>query len=64
MVVFDPTDAAFLEDPYPTYARLRDEAPVQWNPAGFAVVSRYADVVHVLKSPQLFSSAAMGGSRG
>lgn len=109
---FQPFDADFLQDPYPTYARLRDEAPVArvriglregvrmlrrfsrmrreqgqpglirtayrtWRahrsggassgsspsrriPRVFAV-SRYADVTYVLRSPELFSSAAMGG---
>ncbi|MBN8874786.1 MAG: cytochrome P450 [Rhodospirillales bacterium] len=53
--VFRPLDPAFLEDPYPTYARLRDEHPVGWAAtpaegyAGFWFVSRYADVAAGLK---------------
>lgn len=44
-------------DPYPTYARLREEAPVyRMDPHGYFAVSRYEDVVFVLKNPQLFSS--------
>ena len=44
-------------NPYPTYARLRREAPVsQVDPGGLWVVSRYEDVLHVFKNPQLFSS--------
>lgn len=44
-------------DPYPTYAGLRRDAPVcQVDPGGMWAVSRYEDVVTVLKSPQLFSS--------
>jgi len=27
---FDPYDAAVAADPYPVYARLRDEAPLYW----------------------------------
>ena len=27
-ILFDPNDAAFVEDPYPIYKVLRDEAPV------------------------------------
>jgi cytochrome P450 len=61
--VFNPVDPRFLEDPYPVYARLRDEAPVHRHPGGFFVVARHADVVYVLKHPELFSSAAMGGQR-
>ena len=45
-------------DPYPTYARLRRDAPVQQvEPMGLWAVSRYQDVEYVLKNPQLFSSA-------
>lgn len=29
---FDPYDYAFHEDPYPTYRRLREEAPLYYNP--------------------------------
>lgn len=44
-------------DPYPTYSKLRTQAPVcQVDPGGFWAVSRYADVIYVLKNPQLFSS--------
>jgi cytochrome P450 len=40
----------FVEDPYPTYARLRAEDPVHWSKAwGAWVVSRYADVQAVLR---------------
>ena len=49
------------DDPYPTYARLRQEAPVFRHPMGFVAVSRHADVQHVLRTPELFSSQAMGG---
>jgi hypothetical protein len=45
-------------DPYPTYARLRRDAPVQQvEPMGLWAVSRYKDVEYVLKNPQIFSSA-------
>lgn len=44
-------------DPYPTYRRLRDEHPVcEIAPGGFYAVSRYDDVMQVLRSPQKFSS--------
>jgi cytochrome P450 len=111
-VKFNPFDRAYLQDPYPTYARLRDEAPVTrvrippvealrmvrrvakmrrelghpglvrtawqtwrardgdaasarpgWQrgrPRLFAV-ARHADVNHVLRSPEIFSSNPMGG---
>ena len=53
--VFRPLDPGFLDDPYPTYARLRDDHPVGWAAtpaigyAGFWFVSRYADVAAGLK---------------
>ncbi|WP_437923950.1 cytochrome P450 [Sorangium sp. So ce291] len=47
-----------IEDPHPHYAALRERAPVcQVEPRGYWAVSRYDDVVHVLKHPELFSSA-------
>jgi cytochrome P450 len=58
-VAFEPLVAEPRPDPYGPYRRLRDEAPVQWAPRSRAfVVSRYDDVVHVLKRPDLFSSSA------
>lgn len=48
-------------NPYPVYAELRREAPVcQVDPGGMWAVSRYADVMYVLKNPQLFSSRGFG----
>lgn len=48
-------------DPYPYYAYLRSDGGIhKEEPFGLWVVSRYEDVVHVLKNPQIFSSAAMG----
>jgi cytochrome P450 len=42
-------DPEVLADPYPLYRRLRDEAPVYWDPYLHAwVVTRYEDVVTVL----------------
>ena len=49
-IVIDPRDPAYLADPYPTYRRLRQEAPVHWWEQGRAwLLSRYADVESVLK---------------
>jgi cytochrome P450 len=42
-------DPEVLADPYPLYKRLREEAPVYWDPYLHAwVVTRYEDVVTVL----------------
>src|ERR1051326_3649269 len=42
-------DPEVLANPYPLYRRLREEAPVHWDPYLHTwVVTRYADVVTVL----------------
>lgn len=47
---FDPTAPAFVADPYPTYERLRAEAPVLLHaPSGLRFVSRHADVDATLR---------------
>ena len=44
-------------DPYPIYAEMRRASPVcQVDPGGMWAVSRYDDVMYVLKNPRLFSS--------
>jgi cytochrome P450 len=59
---FRPTDPAFLHDPYPTYARLRAEAPVLWHePWGAWVVTRYRDVDRLLRDRRL--GRVMEGAR-
>ena len=40
---FDPIDPAFLRDPYPYFAHLRDNDPVHWSRLGFWVVTRFED---------------------
>jgi cytochrome P450 len=53
-------DPEVLANPYPHYAELRRNAPVsQVEPGGLWAVTRYADVMHVIKNPQLFSSAGL-----
>jgi cytochrome P450 len=45
-------------DPYPIYARLRDEEPVSWVPAvQLWLVTRYEDVRTVDLSPDVFTAA-------
>ncbi|MGZ5292336.1 MAG: cytochrome P450, partial [Actinomycetota bacterium] len=45
-------------DPYPSYARLRDEEPVSWVSAvQLWLVTRYEDVRTVDLSPELFTAA-------
>jgi cytochrome P450 len=55
---FSPYDYAIHDDPYPTYARLRDEAPLFRNrELDFWALSRHADVVDAFRDPTRFSSA-------
>jgi cytochrome P450 len=57
---FDPFRSEQRENPYPAYAELRRHAPVyRVEDSGLYAVSRYADVLHVLRHPELFSSSAM-----
>jgi cytochrome P450 len=63
--LYEPLDPVVLDDPYPAYAALRRLAPVYRVPShGFLAVSRYRDVVGVLRNPELFSSAAMAAAVG
>ena len=48
--LWDPADPAFRANPYPFYDRLRTEAPVYQAPGGPLVISRYDDVLRVLRS--------------
>lgn len=57
-LVYSPYAYEIHEDPYPTYARLREEAPVFHNEAaGFWALSRHADVVEAFRDNARFSSA-------
>ncbi|HVK29138.1 MAG TPA: cytochrome P450 [Nocardioides sp.] len=56
-LVFDPYDYVFQDDPYPTYQRLRDEAPVFHAEADdIWVISRHQDVFDVLRNDTVFSN--------
>ena len=51
---YDPWDAAFVADPYPALARLRDEAPVVYDErTNQWLVSRHADVNAALRDRRL-----------
>ena len=57
-VSFNPYDYAMHDDPYPVYARLRDEAPLYRNDEqDFWALSRHADVAAAFREPTRFSSA-------
>lgn len=56
--MFDPWDHALMDDPYPTYARLRAEEPLHHNAEhDFWVLSRHADVLEALHADEGFSNA-------
>ncbi|RYE80769.1 MAG: cytochrome P450 [Myxococcales bacterium] len=56
-MAFDPYDWATQEDPYPTYAALRAEAPLYRNEErDFWAVSRHADVDAVMRNDAVFSN--------
>ncbi len=47
---FDPHDPEFVADPYPTYARLRREAPIFWHePTERWYLTRHAAIAAVLR---------------
>jgi cytochrome P450 len=57
-VHFDPYDVELIADPYPMFARLRDEAPLYYNAEyDFFALSRYADVNKALVDHGTYSSA-------
>ena len=57
-VYYDPYDLAIDRDPYPTFTRLRDRAPLYRNDTyDFYAVSRFADVEACSKDWETFSSA-------
>lgn len=57
-VEFDPFSEDYFNDPYETYRRLRDEAPVYFSERyGFYALSRFADVLAAHRDWEGFSSA-------
>ncbi|QLL08830.1 cytochrome P450 [Mycobacterium vicinigordonae] len=57
-VYYDPYDVNITADPYPTYARLRDQAPVYYNERyNFWAISRHADVEAALSNWETFSNS-------
>ncbi|MBU9763448.1 cytochrome P450 [Mycobacterium sp. TNTM28] len=55
---FDPFSEQHFNDPYGTYRRLRDEAPVYYSEKyNFYALSRHADVAAAFKDFETYSSA-------
>ena len=46
---FDPSIPELITDPYPVFARIRENDPFHWAKFGYWVVSRYDHVREVLQ---------------
>jgi cytochrome P450 len=58
LVWYDPYDPAISANPFPTFRRLRDEAPVYYNEQyDFWALSRHTDVEKALVDWETFSSS-------
>jgi cytochrome P450 len=53
---FEYPSAEVIECPFPFYEALRAESPVHRLPNGDILISRWADIVHVVRHPEIFSS--------
>ncbi len=54
----DPIPQTIADDPHPTYAALRETAPVHFvAERDLFVLSRHADILAAIKNPETFSSA-------
>jgi cytochrome P450 len=59
VIEFDPYGAEYTKDPYPFYARLRDEAPVFHNSKlNFWALSRYHDIIAAHADDRTFISSS------
>ena len=57
MSPFNPFRPTYMEDPYPTLARLRAAEPVHWSPdLGAWVITSYAECLRILQDDDSFSS--------
>jgi cytochrome P450 len=57
-VALDPYDYAFQEDPYPTYAWLREHEPLHHNPAlDLWALTRHADVAEAFRTEGTYSNS-------
>ena len=64
MSYVDLSSPEVVSDPYPIYAELRRRGPaVQVDPEGMWAVTRFSDVVQVLRRVDAFSSAPGEGDR-
>ena len=52
---YQKIDQAYLDDPFPIYASLREHDPVHQNPDGTYFLTRYEDVVLSMRHPAMSS---------
>jgi len=53
-MIYDPAHPIVRADPYPAYARLREEEPVHWHPGLRCwILTRYEDVAAALSGPSM-----------
>ena len=52
-VVFNPFDPGFDANPYEQYDAIRAAAPVYETPFGIWLLTRYDDVLRILRDPEL-----------
>lgn len=57
-IEFNPLDPAFVQNPYPVFAALREKDPVHRSPQGYYVLTRYKDVSQALVDPRLGNAPA------
>ncbi|MES2494495.1 MAG: cytochrome P450 [Pseudomonadota bacterium] len=53
---FDPSIPELITDPYPIFARIREQDPFHWSKFGYWVVSRYDHVREVLMNRKDFGT--------
>ncbi|MCU9840289.1 cytochrome P450 [Ruegeria sp. WL0004] len=52
--VYDPSDPSVMANPFPIYAKLREDDPVHWSPSLKSwIITRYTDVRDLLLSDHL-----------
>ncbi|WP_199254250.1 cytochrome P450 [Mycolicibacterium mengxianglii] len=57
-LIFDPFSEEFFNGPYETYRRMREEAPVYYNPQyDFYALTRHEDVAAAYKDYETYSSS-------
>lgn len=59
MLSFDINDPDYRQNPFPYYARMREEGLSRLEPGGFYAVSRYADVLSIFKNPDVFKASGL-----